>query len=238
MRDWQPLLGLPLWVWLFVMPTVLCLLCLLQPERMRRPLRPIWAVLDRLYFGAGIIAAVFMVAILLLIVGQMVARWLSLQFPGGTEFAGYAMAATSFFAFAHAFSRGAHIRVSLALNINAFTRLWLDVFAMYIAAITATYFARYAVKTNQVSALIREKTQGLDKVPDWLLSIFRRIGSPPAEWAEIAEKTKDGLVFTPTWLPQLSMSIGAILLAVCIWDYLTRLLVNRETAIQREGVAE
>lgn len=236
MRDWQPLLGLPLWVWLFVLPTLLCVICFAQPDMMRRLLRPIWALLDRLYLAAGVMAAGFLILILLIIVGQMVSRWMSLQFPGGTEFAGYAMAATSFFAFAHAFSRGAHIRVSLVLNINNFTRYWLDVFAMLVAAITATYFARYAVKTNQVSVLINEKTQGLDKVPDWILSVFRYLGNSPSEWGEIAEKTKDELVFTPIWLPQLSMSIGAILLAVCIWDYLTRLLIERETAIVGESV--
>jgi hypothetical protein len=32
------------------------------------------------------------------------------------------------------------------------------------------------------------------------------------------------------------MSIGAILLAVCVWDYLTRLLIERETAIVGESV--
>lgn len=236
MRDWQPLLGLPLWVWLFVLPTLLCAICFVQPDLMRRVLRPFWAVLDRLYLASGVVAAGFLILILLIIVGQMVSRWMSLQFPGGTEFAGYAMAATSFFAFAHAFSRGAHIRVSLALNINNFTRFWLDVFAMLVAAITATYFARFAVKANQVSVMINEKTQGLDKVPDWILSIFRYLGNSPGKWAEIAEKTKDEAVFTPIWLPQLSMSIGAILLAVCIWDYLTRLLVERETAIVGESV--
>lgn len=236
MRDWQPLLGLPLWAWLFVLPTILCVICFVQPDLMRRVLRPIWAVLDRLYLAAGVMAAGFLILILLIIVGQMVSRWLSLQFPGGTEFAGYAMAATSFFAFAHAFSRGAHIRVSLVLNINDFTRYWFDVFAMLVAAITATYFARYAVKTNQVSVLINEKTQGLDKVPDWILSVFRYLGNSPSKWGEIADKTKDELVFTPIWLPQLSMSIGAILLAVCIWDYLTRLLIERETAIVGESV--
>ena len=236
MRDWQPMLGLPLWVWLFVLPLALCLICFTKPEPMRRLLRPVWATLDKIYFAAGIVAAGFMILILLLIVGQMVFRWMSLQFPGGTEFAGYAMAATSFFAFAHAFSRGAHIRVSILLNMNNFTRFWLDVFAMVVAAITATYFARFAVKANQVSALIHEKTQGLDRVPDWVLSLFRYLGNPPSKWGEIAEKTTDELVFTPIWLPQLSMSIGAILLAICIWDFLTRLLVERESAILREGV--
>ena len=44
------------------------------------------------------------------------------------------------------------------------------------------------------------------------------------------------MVFTPVWLPQLAMSVGTILLAVAIWDYLYRLLIFRETQIVREAV--
>ena len=112
MRDWQPVLGLPLWVWLFVVPSGLMLLCILKPDRMRRLLQPLWGVLDRFYNGAGVVAAVFMVTILLLIVGQMIARWASVTFPGSTEYAGYAMAATSFFALAYTLTHGGHIRVN------------------------------------------------------------------------------------------------------------------------------
>ena len=46
----------------------------------------------------------------------------------------------------------------------------------------------------------------------------------------------DQWVPTPIWLPQIPMSIGAILLAVALWDYLSRLLVNRKTAIVGEAV--
>ena len=40
------------------------------------------------------------------------------NFPGSTEYAGYAMAATSFFALAYTLTQGAHIRVSILLNLN------------------------------------------------------------------------------------------------------------------------
>ena len=78
-----------------------------------RTLRP-W--LDRLYDLAGGLAALFLIAILIIICLQMAARWTGQQFPGSTDYAGYCMAAASFFALAHAFNRGAHIRVSLLLS--------------------------------------------------------------------------------------------------------------------------
>ena len=46
----------------------------------------------------------------------MTARWSGQQFPGSTDYAGYCMAAASFFALAYALNRGAHIRVSLLLS--------------------------------------------------------------------------------------------------------------------------
>jgi len=165
MRDWQPFLGLPLWVWLFVFPTCLTLYCLWQGPKAARLLRPIWRLLDAVYRATGIVAACFMVLILLLIIGQMIARWSSMTFPGSTEYAGYAMAATSFFALAFTLTQGGHIRVSVLLNLNEHTKFWLDTVAMLIAAVTATYFARYAIKTNIMSEMLNDRTQGQDFVP-------------------------------------------------------------------------
>ena len=236
MRDWQPFLGLPLWVWLFVFPSVLALFCALQRDRAERILSPVWRFLDRVYLASGVIAAGFMLLILLLIIAQMIARWTGLTFPGSTEYAGYAMAATSFFALAHALMRGAHIRVSIFLNMNKFTRLWLDAAATLIAAIIATYFARYAIKFNILSKILNDRTQGQDFVPEWLISFFRMFANPPTEWGKIWAETGSEWVYTPVWLPQIPMSIGTVLLAVALWDALTRLLVRRESAIVGEAV--
>lgn len=236
MRDWQPFIGLPLWVWLFIFPTLFAFYCYFYRDRARRLLSPIWLILDRIYKISGVIAASFMVIILMLIVGQMVSRWSGLVFPGGTEFAGYAMACTSFFALAYTLNHGAHIRVSIFLNMNDFLRFWLDAFAMLISAITATYFARYAVKTNFFSEMLNDRTQGLDQVPEWLLTLIAMLGTLPWNWGELWAKSGSEMVFTPVWLPQLAMSIGTILLAVAVWDNLYRLLINQESSIKSETV--
>ena len=78
-------------------------------ERIRR-------MLDGLYLASGIAAAFCLIAILFLIVMQMLARWTGEMFPGAPHYAGYAMAAASFLAFANALNHGAHIRVSIVLN--------------------------------------------------------------------------------------------------------------------------
>ena len=234
MSDWSPFWGLPLWVWLFVMPSVLALSARIFRHQAQFLLRPIWLLLDKVYIASGLLAAGFMVTILLIILAQMAARWAGLTFEGSTEFAGYAMAATSFFALAHALTRGAHIRVSIFLNMNSFTRLWLDAAAMLVAAMIATYFARYAIKTNYMSEMLNDRTQGQDQVPEAFLSFLNLISSSPDKWALIWSNMDDGYVYTPVWLPQIPMSIGTVLLAIALWDNLIRLLVLSKTAITSE----
>ncbi|MBT6415920.1 TRAP transporter small permease [Candidatus Puniceispirillum sp.] len=236
MTNWPLLLGLPLWFWLFILPAIAALICRLTRFRIQPVLIPIWRLLDRVYLVSGVIAAIFMIMILLVIIAQMSARWLNIPFEGSTEFAGYAMAATSFFALAHALSRGAHIRVSILLNLNRYTRLWLDAFAMLIAAITATYFARFAVKTNFMSEILNDRTQGQDQIPEWILTLLKMPGTFPSEWAALWANSSSELIFTPVWVPQIPMSLGTILLAVALWDHLIRLLVTSETAIKGEVV--
>lgn len=236
MRDWQPFLGLPLWAWLFVFPTILALACWARPEQTSRLLSPFQRLFDRLYLVSGVLAAGFMVTILLLIVAQMIARWSNLTFPGSTEYAGYAMAATSFLALAHALTRGAHIRVSIFLNMSPRYGIWLDGIAMWIAAVTATYFARYAIKTNIMSEMLNDRTQGQDFVPDWLLSFFAMFATSPTEWGTLWAETTSEWVYTPVWLPQLPMSVGTILLSLALWDYLCRLLITRRASINSEAV--
>jgi hypothetical protein len=139
------------------------------------------------------------------------------------------MAATSFFALCHALTRGAHIRVSIILNANAFLKRWLDVFAVFGAAVIATYFARYAVKTNQFSEMLNDRTQGQDQIPTWLVSFFKLDFSDAM--------SGDGtLVYTPVWIPQLAMSIGTVLLAIALWDTLYRMLVTGVNPIVSEAI--
>lgn len=229
MRDWSPVMGLPLWAWLFLFPSLIGILCLIAGPKLERPLRPLWRVLDGVYFASGAIAAFFMVTILSLIVLGMVARWTGIAVPGTTEFAGYAMAATSFFALCHAMTRGAHIRVSIILNMNDFLKRWLDVFAVFGAAVIATYFARFAIKTNQFSEMLNDRTQGQDQIPQWLVSLFQ------LDFAGVAAGDST-LVYTPVWIPQLAMSIGTVLLAVALWDTLYRMLITGVNPIVSEAV--
>lgn len=236
MRDWSPVLGLPLWVWLFVLPGCLALACGIARPAMARALGPVWRGLDRVYVACGVIAGVFTVVILLLIVAQMICRWAGIAFPGSTMFSGYAMAAASFFALAHALMRGAHIRVSIFLSMNARVGRFLDVLAVTLSAIIATYLARYAVKITFESARFNERTQGQDQIPESVVSAFEMLITAPGDWGALWAATGDGMVYTPVWIPQIAMAAGTTILAVALWDTLTRMLATGRNPIVSEAV--
>jgi len=150
------------------------------PDKMQRlidigrTLRP-W--LDRLYDASGAIAALFLIAILIIICLQMGARWTGQQFPGSTDYAGYCMAAASFFALAHAFNRGAHIRVSLLLSKLGRYRRAGELWCLGIAAVLACFFAIYAVKAVQVSIKLNDISQGQDATPIWIPQLAMAFGT-------------------------------------------------------------
>jgi TRAP-type C4-dicarboxylate transport system permease small subunit len=138
-----------------------------------RSLRP-W--LDRLYDACGAVAALFLVALLLVIVLQMAARWSGQQFPGSTDYAGYCMAAASFFALAYALNRGAHIRVSLLLTKLGRWRRAGELWCFGIGAALACYFAYYAIKAVRVSYQLHDISQGQDATPLWIPQLVMAIG--------------------------------------------------------------
>jgi TRAP-type C4-dicarboxylate transport system permease small subunit len=145
----------------------------------------------------------FLIAILVLIVVQMLARWTGQIFSGAPDYAGYCMAAASFLAFAHALNRGAHIRVSILLNaLGSKKRYWLEIWCFTLGSAAASYLAWYAVKATQWSHKFHDISQGQDA--------------------------------TPLWIPQMGMTIGAVLLAICFWDNLLRLIVLKKHAIESE----
>ena len=133
--------------------------------------------LDGLYLASGILAALCLIAILLLIVAQMVARWTGEIFPGAANYAGYAMAAASFFAFANALNRGSHIRVSLVLNaIPDRFRRFMEIWCFGIATLVMWYFTYYAYWFTFWSWKFNEVSQSQDATPLWIPQSVMVIG--------------------------------------------------------------
>lgn len=134
--------------------------------------------LDALYLAAGIAASLCLIAILTLIVVQMLARWTGEVFPGAPDYAGYAMAAASFLAFANALNRGAHIRVSIVLNAVPDTiRRYLEIWCFSIGTAVMWYFVYYAGRFVYWSWKFNDISQGQDKTPLWIPQSAMLVGA-------------------------------------------------------------
>ena len=139
--------------------------------------RAIRRALDAIYRAAGVLSAACLLAILVVIVMQMAARWFGVAFPGSSEYAGYLMASASFLAFAYALNSGTHIRVSLLLTALGRWRFLGEMWAMVIATAASCYLAWNAVRTTYWSHKLHDVSQGQDATPIWIVQIPMAIGA-------------------------------------------------------------
>lgn len=141
-------------------------------------MRHVRSALEFLYLGAGVLAALCLIAILALIVVQMVARWTGEVFPGAPDYAGYAMAAASFLAFANALNRGAHIRVSILVNaVGPKVRRLINIWCFGIGAAIAWYFVWYGRKFVYWSWKFNDISQGQDRTALWIPQSVMLLGA-------------------------------------------------------------
>lgn len=134
--------------------------------------------LDWLYTLSGAAAALCLIAILVLIVAQMVARWTGEVFPGAPDYAGYAMAAASFLAFASALNKGAHIRVSILLNaVGPGLRRLIDIWCFAVGSAIAWYFVYYAYNFVFWSWKFNDISQGQDRTLLWMPQSLMLLGA-------------------------------------------------------------
>ena len=134
--------------------------------------------LDALYSSAAVLAALCLIAILALIVVQMLARWTGEVFPGAPDYAGYSMAAASFLAFASALNKGAHIRVSIVLNMVGPTmNRILEIWCFAVGSAAAWYVAYYTWRMIGFAIKFNDVSQGQDRTPLWIAQSPMLIGA-------------------------------------------------------------
>lgn len=135
-------------------------------------------LLDGLYTLAGILAALCLIVILFLIVIQMFARWTGEVFPGAPDYAGYAMAAASFLAFANALNKGSHIRVSILLNaLGERARYILEIWCFGVGTAVAWYMTYYIWVMRGYAIRFNDISQGQDATPMHIAQAPILIGS-------------------------------------------------------------
>ena len=134
-------------------------------------------LLDGVYLAGGLVGAGFLCLILVIITVQMIARWSGHVVPGSTAYAGYCMAAASFFSLAYALNHGAHIRVTLLLTRLGRYRRIAEIWCFSIAVFLSGYFCWHAWEAVGVSIAINDISQGQDATPLWIPQIAMGLGT-------------------------------------------------------------
>lgn len=134
--------------------------------------------LDSLYLASGVLSAVFLFALLAIIVAQMVTRAAGINFRGSTDYAGYMMAAASFLAFAYTLNKGGHVRVSLLLGrLAGRKRYAAEVLCHLIASVFTTILAWHAVIMVYWSFVLGDVSQGQDATRLWIVQTPVAVGA-------------------------------------------------------------
>lgn len=173
-------------------------------------------LLDILYRASGALAAMFLCAIALVVLGQVaanivdaIAKWITgtpigLVIPSYAEFAGFFLAAATFFALAYTLRHGGHIRVTLVLQaLPPRLRHAAEVWCLAVAVGLSGYFTVFMVMLCLES---------------W------RFGD-----------MSTGMVAIPIWIPQSAMALGLVVLTTALLDELVAVLRGATPIYERRS---
>ncbi|MDC0738908.1 TRAP transporter small permease [Cognatishimia sp. SS12] len=172
--------------------------------------------LDMIYKGAGALAALFILAIVVLVSAQVVlnladkiaaaltGRGLGLTIPSYSDFTGFFLAAASFLALAYTLRVGGHIRVTL------------------ITGRLPVRLARAAEIAVTAIALL------MSGYASWYMALLAY------ESYEFGDQSS-GMISVPLWLPQLPVVIGLMVLTLALLDEIVALLQGRAPSWDGKG---
>ena len=134
--------------------------------------------LDVLYDGCAVLAAVFMVLLLVMVLLSVLGRQLGFNVPGVDAYAGYMMAGTGFLALAHTLKKGEHIRVTLLIaSLHGAWKRGFEIWALFAAALLALLSAFYSVRLSWQSYAFHDISTANDATPLWLPQLTMALGT-------------------------------------------------------------
>ena len=134
--------------------------------------------LEKIYKFSGYVAALFLILIAIFILLGVCSRIFGFYIRGLSEYSGYCMAASTFFALAYTFGEGGHIRITLFIEklIKKFRKIF-EIWCLLVATIFSGYAAFYFTKMLTISYLFKERSEGADEILIWIPQSPLAIGS-------------------------------------------------------------
>jgi len=134
--------------------------------------------LDALYAVGAALAALSLLGIFLVMMGQVLLRELGRQFPAADDITAYLCVASAFGALAATFRRGELIRVGLLIErLGPGARRWAEALALVLAAIGCAYALWWTAEDVRFSREIEDVAQGALAVPLWIPKLAMPLGA-------------------------------------------------------------
>jgi TRAP-type C4-dicarboxylate transport system permease small subunit len=135
-------------------------------------------VLDGLFEWTGRIAALFVLAIFVLMIYASIGRMAGLRVGWVNDVVAWFCAAAAFMAMGHAFKHGDFVRVTLLLDhLGAGTRRALEVASLLVASVSVAYLAWWAARFTYESWQFRDMAGGMVAIPIWVPQMSFVIGA-------------------------------------------------------------
>ena len=134
--------------------------------------------LHRIYKFSGILAAIFLILVATFILIGISSRIFDFYIRGLSEYSGYCMAASTFFALAYTFSEGGHIRITLFLEkMSSRLKKIFEIWCLTISSIFSGFLFFYFSKMLFISYKFQERSEGADEILIWIPQTSVAIGS-------------------------------------------------------------
>lgn len=134
--------------------------------------------LDGLYFAAGVLAGLFLIAIFLLMMALSVGREFGINVKSGDDITAWSMAAVSFLGLAHTFKRGELIRMGLVIErLTGRTKQLAEIVVLILGSVLGGYLAWHAVKMTYESWYLNDLSSGVLVVPLWIPQLGFSVGT-------------------------------------------------------------
>ena len=134
--------------------------------------------LDCLYLVAGGIAALCVLAICVLMIGQSVLREFGFRTGAVNDIVAWLCAGAAFLAMAHAFKHGDFVRVTLLIEkLNPRQRQQMELFSLGFGAVAVGYLACWATLFTYESWEFKDMAGGLLPIPMWIPQLSFLVGA-------------------------------------------------------------
>ena len=134
--------------------------------------------LKSIYKTSGYIAAIFLILVAVFILTGITSRIFGFYIRGLSEYSGYSMAASSFFALSYTFYEKAHIRITLFLEkLKNKNKRFAEIWGLSIASFFSGFMAFYFIKMTIISIKFKERSEGADEILIWIPQSAVAIGA-------------------------------------------------------------